>query len=188
MLALIFPIVIGLISYGIAWTMGLVGFDPKPIALAAGSVPKTASPIVVFMINLAVATTVVTIFSVPLCFRRRNWLARVHAYAANRCRSAATSVTERRDMGTVARATYPGGLYPGGSATGRVCFAMDGHCDRVHSFVFARLRLATGSISQAIILHAAPGTALFRLRSIQPVQALVRAFGWVSRGFSSRSQ
>ena len=39
-LALMFPIVIGLISYGIAWTTGLVGFDPQPIALAARFVGK----------------------------------------------------------------------------------------------------------------------------------------------------
>src|SRR5436853_1884955 len=53
-LALIFPIVIGLLSYGIAWTTGLVGFNPKPSSLAARLVGNTSSPIVVFMINVAV--------------------------------------------------------------------------------------------------------------------------------------
>jgi CAAX protease family protein len=62
-LALMFPIVIGLIAYGAAWT-GLVGFNPHPITLAARFVGETNSPLVVFMTNLAVATTVVTIFSV----------------------------------------------------------------------------------------------------------------------------
>src|SRR5262249_8769073 len=33
-LALIFPIVLGLIAYGIAWTTGLVQFSPRPIGLA----------------------------------------------------------------------------------------------------------------------------------------------------------
>ena len=43
---------------------GLVGFNPHPITLAARFVGETNSPLVVFMTNLAVATTVVTIFSV----------------------------------------------------------------------------------------------------------------------------
>src|SRR3954468_23336079 len=34
-LALIFPIVIGLISYGIAWMTGLVSFSPEPLGLVA---------------------------------------------------------------------------------------------------------------------------------------------------------
>jgi len=51
-LALIFPIVIGLIAYGAAWT-GLVGFNPHPITLAARFVGETNSPLVVFMTNLA---------------------------------------------------------------------------------------------------------------------------------------
>src|SRR5262249_4427498 len=61
-LALIFPIIIGLVSYGIAWTTGLVHFNPQPIALAARFVGDTASPVVAFVANLAVAATVGTIF------------------------------------------------------------------------------------------------------------------------------
>ena len=64
MLALIFPIVFGLISYGIAWTTGLVHFNPRPIAMAARFVGDSAPPIVAFTANLAAAATVVTIFSV----------------------------------------------------------------------------------------------------------------------------
>jgi membrane protease YdiL (CAAX protease family) len=63
-LALIFPIVLGLICYGIAWTTGLVQFSPKPINLAAPYVGETASPIVTFAINLAVAATIVTVYSI----------------------------------------------------------------------------------------------------------------------------
>ena len=63
-LALTFPIIIGLISYCIAWTTGLIHFSPQPIELAARFVGDTASPVVVFVINLAVAATIVTIFSV----------------------------------------------------------------------------------------------------------------------------
>src|SRR5438874_7818674 len=96
MLALIFPIVFGLISYGIAWTTGLVHFNPQPIALAARFVGDSAPPIVAFTANLAAAATVVTI-QPPYCCRRRNRLARIHAHAANRCWSAESRVSERID-------------------------------------------------------------------------------------------
>jgi CAAX protease family protein len=56
-IALVFPIVIGLISYGIAWTVGLVRFMPQPDALSAWFVGDTSPPILVFLINLALAAT-----------------------------------------------------------------------------------------------------------------------------------
>src|ERR1700746_1356059 len=62
-LALIFPIVIGFVAYGIAWTTGLVEFGPKPIGLVARYIANTTSPAVVFMINIAFAATVITIYS-----------------------------------------------------------------------------------------------------------------------------
>jgi hypothetical protein len=43
-LALIFPIVIGLVSYGVAWTTGLVRFHPQPLGLAARFLGDTAGP------------------------------------------------------------------------------------------------------------------------------------------------
>src|SRR5919199_1035116 len=63
-LALVFLIVIGLIAYGIAWVTGLVQFNPELIGLAAPYVGDSASPVVVFVVNLAVAATLVTIFSI----------------------------------------------------------------------------------------------------------------------------
>ncbi len=62
-LALTFPIIVGLIAYGFAWTTGLVQFGPRPIALAAPYIPNTISPAVVFVINVAVAGTIVTVYS-----------------------------------------------------------------------------------------------------------------------------
>ena len=41
-LALIFPIVLGLIAYGMAWATGLVQFSPRPIGLAAPYVGDAA--------------------------------------------------------------------------------------------------------------------------------------------------
>src|SRR5258708_2353847 len=53
----------GLIGYGFAWTTGLVQFGPGPITRAAPSIPNTISPAVVFVINVAVAATIVTVYS-----------------------------------------------------------------------------------------------------------------------------
>ena len=63
-LALVFPIIVGLISYGTAWVTGLVHFSPQPIPIAAQFVGDNSSPVLVFLVNLAVAATVVTILSV----------------------------------------------------------------------------------------------------------------------------
>src|SRR5881394_2081248 len=62
-LALTFPIIVGLIAYGFAWTTGLVQFGPRPIALAAPYIPNTISPAIVFVLNVAVAGTIVTGYS-----------------------------------------------------------------------------------------------------------------------------
>jgi uncharacterized protein len=62
-IALLFPIVIGLIAYGIAWTSGLVGFMPKPDAWSSRFVGDSTPPILVFVINLALAATIVAVFS-----------------------------------------------------------------------------------------------------------------------------
>jgi hypothetical protein len=62
-IAVLFPIVIGLISYGIAWTLGLAHFRPQPDALAARFVGDSTPPIVVFVINLALAATIVAVVS-----------------------------------------------------------------------------------------------------------------------------
>src|SRR5262249_19324524 len=62
-LALIFPIVLGLIAYGIAWTTGLVQFSPRPIGLADPYVRDAVSPAVVLVVILAAAATVVTLLS-----------------------------------------------------------------------------------------------------------------------------
>ena len=44
LLAPIFPIVIGLIAYAIAWTSGLARFAPQPLVLVAPLVGDSASP------------------------------------------------------------------------------------------------------------------------------------------------
>ena len=57
-LGLILPIVVGTLAYGTAWLMGLVGFDPQPAGLVARFVRDNASPVTVFVVWLALATTI----------------------------------------------------------------------------------------------------------------------------------
>jgi membrane protease YdiL (CAAX protease family) len=153
-LALIFPIVIGLISYGIAWTTGLVGFDPQPIALVARFIGNTASPIVVFMINVAAAATVVTIFSVRTAAGEEiGW----RGYMLTRLIDAGLPqpvLLSGVIWGLWHVPLILGGVYLAGpppilSALLWMVTAT------AFSFVFARLRLATGSVWPPITLHAA---------------------------------
>src|SRR4051794_31875250 len=56
-LALVFPIAVGLIAYGIAWTTGLAQFDPQPPdGISAQLAGKASTPAGVFAIMLAVST------------------------------------------------------------------------------------------------------------------------------------
>jgi hypothetical protein len=64
-LAPIFPIVIGLIAYAIAWTTGLARFGPQPLGLVAPLVGDSASPVTIFVVTLALAATIGTLFVAP---------------------------------------------------------------------------------------------------------------------------
>ena len=63
LLALILPIVIGLLAYGSAWTTGLAQFNPQPEGLGPSLVGDTTSPLAVFLIGLALAATIGTVIS-----------------------------------------------------------------------------------------------------------------------------
>jgi CAAX protease family protein len=63
-LALMFPIAIGLVAYGAAWMTGLVQFRPQLIRFAVPYVSAAASPVATFAINLAVAATIITVYSI----------------------------------------------------------------------------------------------------------------------------
>jgi hypothetical protein len=118
-LALIFPIIVGLISYGIAWVTGLVHFSPQPIPLAAQFVGDNSSPVVVFLINLAVAATVVTILSVRTAAGEEiGWRSQ-------------TCAGERHHLGCLARAAHSGRRVPRGSAAGALGIALGGYCHSV---------------------------------------------------------
>lgn len=62
-LGLLFPIVIGLVAYGIAWTTGLAQFDPRATGGVASIVGASASPVMVLVTALVLAATVGTVIS-----------------------------------------------------------------------------------------------------------------------------
>jgi membrane protease YdiL (CAAX protease family) len=152
-LALIFPIIVGLISYGIAWATGLVQFSPKPIELAAQFVGNNASPVVVFLINLVVAATVVTIFSVRTAAGEEiGW----RGYMLTRLIDAGVPrpvLTSGIIWGVWHVPLILGGVYLAGPspALSALLWMVTA---TAFSVVFARLRLETGSVWPAIALHA----------------------------------
>jgi uncharacterized protein len=60
--AVIFPVIIGLTAYGVAWMTGLARFVPQPGGLAAQL--ASASPLTTFLVMLAVAATIGTIVGI----------------------------------------------------------------------------------------------------------------------------
>ena len=153
-LALIFPIVIGLISYGIAWATGLVQFSPEPIKLVAPYVGETASPVMKFAINLAAAATIVTVYSVRTAAGEEiGW----RGYMLTRLIDAGCPkpiLASGLLWGLWHVPLILGGVYLVGPppVLAAVLWMITA---TAFSFVFARLRLETGSVWPAITLHSA---------------------------------
>lgn len=153
-LALVFPIIIGLVAYGIAWATGLVQFNPKVIKLAAGYVGETASPIAASMINIVVAATIVTIYSVRTAAGEEiGW----RGYMLTRLIDAGLPkpiLVSGLIWGLWHVPLILGGVYLVGPPPllAAVLWMVTA---TAFSFVFARLRLETGSVWSAITLHSA---------------------------------
>src|SRR3954465_5042865 len=153
-LALIFPIVLGLIAYGIAWVTGLVQFSPEPIGLVAPYVGDNAPPAVVFVINLAVAATIVTVFSVRTAAGEEiGWrgymLTRLIDAGVPRPILVSGLIWALWHLPLILSGIYAAGPYPALSA---VLFVVS---ITSTSFVYARMRLETGSIWPVIFAHSA---------------------------------
>src|SRR5262245_15352722 len=153
-LALIFPVVIGLIAYGIAWTSGLVGFSPEPLELVAPYVGEDTSPVVVFVLNLVVAATILTIYSARTAAGEEiGW----RGYMLTRLIDAGVPrpiLVSGLIWGLWHVPIILGGFYLAGPppALAALLFMVT---HTAVSFVYARLRLETGSVWPAVALHAA---------------------------------
>jgi len=151
-LAAIFPIVIGLPVYGIAWMTGLARFAPRPRGIAAQL--ASASPVASFLVMLAVAATIGTIVaSLTAAGEEIGW----RGYMLTRLIDAGIPhpilvsglIWGLWHVPIVLGAGYAAGPSPTTSAMLLVVLAT------AFGVVLARLRLQTGSVWPAIVLHGA---------------------------------
>lgn len=153
LLALLFPLVIGLVSYGIAWMIGVVPFHPKPIELISPYVPSSTSPFVILLLNLIVAITVVTLFSIRTAAGEEiGW----RGYMLTRlidARIPMPILTSGLIWGIWHVPLILGGVYLEGPHPIIAAFLWV-ILATAFSFLFARLRLESGSVWPAIVLHA----------------------------------
>jgi uncharacterized protein len=131
-----------------------LGFSPNPIALAARFVGNTDSPGVVFAVNLAAAATIVTIFCVRTAGGEEiGWrgymLTRLIDSGVPMPVLASGVIWGLWHVPLILGGVYLAGPPPVLSALIWMAVAVS------FSFVFARLRLAPGSVWPAIALHAA---------------------------------
>jgi len=151
-LALMFPIVIAFISYGIAWATGLVSFSPRPLHFTGPFIGEGASPVVVFLINLGAASTFLTVFSLLTAAGEEiGW----RGYMLTRLIDAGVPspvLVSGLIWGLGHVPLILGGVYLTGPPILSTPLFMV--VVIAFSFVFARLRLETGSVWPAITLHA----------------------------------
>ena len=135
-LALIFPVVIGLIAYGIAWTTGLARFDPPPVG---GLVAPFAIGV---MVSLVLA-------SGEEVGWRGYMLTRLIDAGVPRPVLASGLIWSLWHVPLVLAGVYAAGPSPALSAM-LIMIAITSF-----GYVIARMRLKTGSVWPAIVLHAA---------------------------------
>jgi CAAX protease family protein len=154
LLALVFPIIIGLVVYGVAWATGLARFDPQPLGLVASFVGGTASPVTLFVVLLALTATIGAIIGVLTAAGEEiGWrgymLTRLIDAGVPRPVLASGLIWALWHVPLIVAGVYVAGSSPVVSAMLFVVGVTS------FGFVFARMRLETGSIWPAIALHGA---------------------------------
>jgi uncharacterized protein len=154
LLALVFPIIIGLVAYGIAWATGLAQFDPQPKGLFASFVGDTASPVTLFVGMVAeYATLGAIVAAVYAAGEEIGWrgymLTRLIDAGVPRPVLASGLIWGLWHLPLILAGIYAAGPSPALSA---VLFMVS-----VTSFgyILARMRLETGSIWPVIYAHSA---------------------------------
>jgi len=152
LLAVLLPIIVGLVAYGIAWATGLAQFDPQPVAWLASFVGNTASPVTIFVLMLALTATIGTIIAALFAAGEESgWrgymLTRLIDAGVPRPILVSGLIWGLWHIPLILAGVYVAGTAPIVSA---LIFTVS-----VTSlgFVIARMRLETGSIWPAIVLH-----------------------------------
>jgi membrane protease YdiL (CAAX protease family) len=157
-LALIFPLVIGLVAYGTAWTTGLAHFDPPPVG---GLVAVFAGGIVVSVI----------VVSGEEIGWRGYMLTRLIDSGVPRPVFASGLIWALWHVPLVLAGVYAAGPSPVISAVLLVVGITS------FGYVIARMRLETGSVWPAIVLHTAWNSVI--LRGFDPATTGTGAMLWV---------
>lgn len=152
--AIAFPIIIGTIAYGIGWATGVIRFNPQPMRWTAPYLLDNTSPIIIMAVNIAMSATVVTIYSMfTAAGEEIGW----RGYMLTRLIDGGVPkpvFVSGLIWGLWHVPLILGGVYLVGPARiVAACLWMI--TATAFSFIFARLRLDTGSIWPPIVLHAA---------------------------------
>jgi uncharacterized protein len=135
-IALVFPVAIGLVAYGIAWTTGLAGFDARP----------SGGMIVSFAVGLVIGLVLAAGEEIGW---RGYMLTRLIDSGVPRPVLAGGLIWALWHVPLVLGGVYAAGPSPALSAALIVVSITS------FSFVISRLRLETGSVWPAIVLHGA---------------------------------
>src|SRR5215204_3467293 len=152
LLAVVFPIVIGLVAYGVAWATGLAQFDPQPLGLVTSFVGDTASPVTLFVVLLALTATIGSIIAaLSAAGEEIGWrgymLTRLIDAGVPRPILVSGLIWALWHIPLILAGVYVAGTSPIVSALIFMVSATS------FGFVIARMRLETGSIWPAIVLH-----------------------------------
>ncbi|HZF58901.1 MAG TPA: type II CAAX endopeptidase family protein [Rubrobacter sp.] len=155
-LALVFPIIIALVAYGTAWGTGLARFDPRPSAGVGAQLASdvTSSPLLVFVVMLALSLFLwiipQTIFAAGEEIGWRGYmLTRLIDSGVPRPILVSGVIWGLWHMPIVFNPGNVSSLGPTLSAVALMGTVV------LSGYVYARMRLETGSVWPAIVLHGA---------------------------------